>query len=549
MRRTPLLHRLLGLPPPNAGKITVHADLQIPMRDGVVLHADRIVPDGGGDAPVLLLRSAYGRGQPWRSLYGRTFAAYGYQVVIASCRGTGDTGGRPRPFDERDDGVDTIAWLREQPWYQGRLVLAAPSYFGMAQWALVDAVPSDELLAIVAILTSSRLVRAMFSGGALSLTWLGWSAMVAAQQDRGPGVMTLLLARTIHGRRLARAYRHLPLSEADRVASGRTLAWWQQWLAHPDPDDAYWQHRDWSDAVSRVAAPVAMVTSWHDHFLPWQLTDWAQLPSDTPRRLVIGPWVHEDPKLLRLYLREAVTWIDTHVRGSASGREDAAVRYYVTGVDQWRDASVWPPPGCVDQRWYLHAGGGLSTARPSPAPPSRYRYDPADPTPAVGGPWARGNPRKRQDKVEARGDVVCFTSDPLREPLELVGAARATVHLRSSVAHTDVVVRVCDVDARGRSYNVCDGIRRAHVADLVSDADDVRAVDVDLWPAAHRFDRGHRLRIQIASAAFPRFARNPGTGEPPTTATRLVVADQQIHHAPAHPSHIILPTMPAPPAH
>jgi hypothetical protein len=139
--------------------------------------------------------------------------------------------------------------------------------------------------------------------------------------------------------------------------------------------------------------------------------------------------------------------------------------------------------------------------------------------------------------------VLTFTSSELTEPVDVVGAGRATVHLRSSVAHTDVVVRLCDVDARGRSVNVCDGIRRVAPSQIGVDADGVRAVEVELWPTGHRFDRGHRIRVQVASAAFPRFDRNPGTGEPPATATRLVAADQEVFHDPAHPSHVSLPTV------
>lgn len=140
--------------------------------------------------------------------------------------------------------------------------------------------------------------------------------------------------------------------------------------------------------------------------------------------------------------------------------------------------------------------------------------------------------------------MLVFTSEPLHAPLEIAGAPRATVHMRSSVAHTDVVVRLCDVDTKGRSRNVCDGIRRVHLPDLPSDSAGVHAVEVAMSPTAHRFDRGHLLRVQIASAAFPRYARNLGTGEPQADATEHVVADQKVHHAPSCPSHITLPAVP-----
>jgi uncharacterized protein len=147
----------------------------------------------------------------------------------------------------------------------------------------------------------------------------------------------------------------------------------------------------------------------------------------------------------------------------------------------------------------------------------------------------------RQDSVEARPDVLVFTSSVLQAPLELAGPVRATVYLRSGVEHTDVVVRLCDVDPRGRSVNVCDGIRRVGPGDTTPDG--VRAVDVDLWPTAHRFRVGHRVRVHVASGAFPRFASNPGTGEPLGSASRPVAAHREVFHDTAHPSHLLLPVV------
>jgi uncharacterized protein len=189
----------------------------------------------------------------------------------------------------------------------------------------------------------------------------------------------------------------------------------------------------------------------------------------------------------------------------------------------------------------LHAGGGLAQSAPLACPPSRYRYDPAAPTPALGGPSAQRKPRVRQRSVEERPDVLTFTTEALRDPLEVIGAVRAPMYLRSSVDHTDVVVRLCDVHRTGRSVNICDGIQRVTPDEYPADDAGVRQVDVALWPTAHRFGRGHRVRVQIASAAFPRFARNPETGAPPTAAAHLVPTDREVLHQPGHASHVVLP--------
>jgi hypothetical protein len=537
-----LLDRMLGLPPATTPEVTVHADLPVPMRDGVVLRADRYVPVGRERAPVVVVRSPYGRKGVWGRLYCLPLARRGYQVLMQSCRGIEDSDGEFVPFAERDDGHDTVAWLRQQPWYPGRAATFGPSYLGMAQWAVAEAA-GDELVAMTPVLTSSALARSMFMGGAFAQqTWLSWSAVIATQQDVGPGLRGLIRARTAGARKVVHALRSVPLNRADQAAVGHTLRWWQQWLVHHDPDDEYWQRLDHSAVVPRVRAPVVMVTGWQDLFLPWQLADWAALPDAVDKRLVVGPWTHEHPALAKRYMQEAIAWLDMHVHTRDRWPEGGPVRYYVTGAEEWRDADSWPPPVSGRQEWYLHAGGGLEPVEPSGGV-SRYRYDPADPTPALGGPTAGRTPRVAQNNVEARPDVLTFTSAALASPREVIGPIGATVYLRSSVDHTDLVVRLCDVDRKGRSVNVCDGIRRVTPAEHPADSAGVRRVDIELWPTAHRFASGHRVRVQIASAAFPRFAANPGTGQPPGGSTP-VAAEQQVLHQPEHASHIIVPVSP-----
>jgi putative CocE/NonD family hydrolase len=137
--------------------------------------------------------------------------------------------------------------------------------------------------------------------------------------------------------------------------------------------------------------------------------------------------------------------------------------------------------------------------------------------------------------LEARGDVVTYTTDVLDQDVEVIGEVSAEIWFRSSLPHADVFVRLCDVDPRGRSYNVCDGLTS------LSGADETTRATIGLWPTAHRFKRGHRIRVQVSSGAFPRYARNPGTGEPHATATTLRAADQTVHHGPERPSAVILP--------
>jgi hypothetical protein len=205
------------------------------------------------------------------------------------------------------------------------------------------------------------------------------------------------------------------------------------------------------------------------------------------------------------------------------------------GGGGWRAVQEWPPPASV-QRWHLQPGRALAMAPPSACEPDRYRYDPADPTPAVGGTsTVNGGPRDNQ-ALERRPDVLTFTSAPVESALEVIGPVSAELHVTSSRAHTDFFARLCDVDPKGRSVNVTDGLLRLT-------AGGPRQIRIDLWPTAHQFRPGHRIRLQVSSGAHPRYARNPGTGEPLATATTLSVAEQTIYHDPARPSAVLLPTV------
>jgi putative CocE/NonD family hydrolase len=208
------------------------------------------------------------------------------------------------------------------------------------------------------------------------------------------------------------------------------------------------------------------------------------------------------------------------------------------GEEVWRDFPSWPPPGYPLQRFHLQPNGALAADIPNESVPDSYRYDPADPTPALGGVrltiTAKAG-RLDNAKLESRLDVLIYTSSVLEQDLEVVGEVSAEIFFRSNLSHADVFVRLCDVDARGRSTNICDGLISLTGANQIS-----RAL-VTLWPTAYRFKCGHRVRVQVSSGAFPRYDRNPGTGEPRATATTLRVARQEVFHDAQHPSAVILP--------
>ncbi|MGC9668522.1 CocE/NonD family hydrolase [Planosporangium sp. 12N6] len=557
-----IARRVLGLPAPRARRVRAHRRLRVPMRDGVELIADHFAPDLPA-APTVLIRTPYGRGFTLGVL-ARTIAGQGFHVVTQSCRGTHDSGGVFEPMrHERDDGLDTVAWLRRQPWYSGELCTYGPSYVGFVQWALA-AEAGPDLKAMATIVTAADFREPTYAGGSFSLdTVLTWAALLSAQ--RGPRLANFVELRRGQPR-LHRGLAHLPLREADLVATGEEIGFLRDWLSEPGAE--YWGHRGHAMRRADVTAPVLMVGGWQDIFLPWQLDDYAALRDAGARpRLTIGPWTHGSFGLARHSIVESVAWFheftgdagaagaDGDARGNGRGRRRAAparpreavVRVHLGGADEWWEFDDWPPAGARTRDWYLWPDAGLGAAPPGPAgPPTRFRYDPADPTPAVGGPRLAANVAGRRDNraLEARPDVVTFTSAPLDRPVTAVGPVAATVHVRAGGEHFDVFVRLCDVTPDGRSWNVCDGLVRVTPDRFPPDGDGVRAVHVDLWPTAHRFLAGHRVRVQVSGGAHPRFARNTGTGEPLATATRLRPVDIEVRTDARYPSALHLTELP-----
>jgi uncharacterized protein len=290
-----------------------------------------------------------------------------------------------------------------------------------------------------------------------------------------------------------------------------------------------------------VTVPVSSIGGWYDIFLPGQLRDFTALrAAGRPARLTVGPWTHTATEMFGAGLREALSFGLALARGGEPPPR-APVRLYVMGEEAWRDFPSWPPPGYAPRRYCLQPGGALSVLPPGESAPDRYRYDPADPTPAVGGVrGGRDSGRVDNTALEARPDALTFSADPLEADVEVIGEVSAEIWFRSTLPYADVFVRLCDVDPRGRSRNVCDGLVS------LSGADSLTRAAVRLWPTAHRFKHGHRIRVQVSSGAFPRYARNPGTGEPHATATRLLAAHQAVYHDPGHPSAIILPVRQVP---
>src|ERR1700722_226995 len=449
----------MKLPPAKSHAVKVERDLPIPMPDGAILLADRY-PPANGSAPLVLVRSPYGRKAMFGAMFGTIFAERGLQVLMKSVRGTFGSAGTFDPFAERDDGLATVAWMREQDWYPGSFAMAGASYLGIVQWAIAAKV-GPELTAMAALVTSTEPYELLYGGGSFALeTTLTWANLVANQERR-----FALLRQGASGKRLLPLFNELPLGELDAKAVGHSIPDWQNWLSHPDLADPYWTGRRFSADRAAVTASVEFVAGWQDIFLPAQLRDYQALrEAGQEPYLLIGPWQHTDIEGMGASVKEALVWLRAQLLDDRSELRTAPVRIYVGGLDEWRDLPSWPP-AATEQRWHLQADGGLAIAEPGAGSPDGYTYDPADPTPSVEGPVLSGQPGRRKEpkdnrELEARSDVLIYTGPVLEADLEIIGDVSADLFVSSSVQHTDFFARLCDVDPTGRSSAVCDAMVR-----------------------------------------------------------------------------------------
>jgi putative CocE/NonD family hydrolase len=337
-----------------------------------------------------------------------------------------------------------------------------------------------------------------------------------------------------------------------------------------------------------IGVPALVFAGWYDVFLQPDLDLYMALkevastePARRLSRIVIGPWTHGTPSStvgelemgfraspLLLDLREDLTklhqrWFDQRLRGKHTGIDDEPpVRLFVTGINRWRNEDEWPLRRAETQAWHLHAGGaagelarssgGLSPAPPPEAEASTFCLDPDDPVPTRGGNLLMTGKYLRgpvdQLRTEMRPDVLLFTSEPLPSPMEVTGRVTLVAWVASATADTDLVARLCDVQPDGRSYNIVDGILRLRFREGLDrekllDPGEVYRVEVDLWSTSHVFGAGHRLRLQVCASDFPRYDRNPGTGQTAADVDHILPQRNRLFHDPARPSHLLLPVI------
>jgi len=562
--------------------LVIERDVETRMRDGVVLRADVYRPDTEEQLPVLLQRTPYGKGFS-NPAFALMAAERGYAVVIQDTRGRWASDGDGYPLvHEMDDGYDTVEWVARQPWAKAQVGMYGGSYVGYTQWAAAVTQP-PALKTIVPAITFCDPYDIFYADGAFALgvaaSWnLTSTAYMSIFKHQGSeeqkSALTGQLVAAVDGMARGQTFSHLPLSDLPLIGREGVTPFFYDLLSHPS-HDAYWQPL--LCPHERVQIPVFHVGGWYDLFAGTTLRDFygVQQNGGSPlardhQKLLIGPWRHgpleglvgevdfglRASALLVLPDELQLRWFDHWLKGEKDDMVDEPpIRLFVMGENRWRTESEWPLARTEYTSYYLHSGGAANSLRGdgtlSPEPPSdepvdTYLYDPRNPVPTRGGGlccWqaALAPGAYDQREIEARADVLVYSTPPLEREIEVTGPIEVHLWAASSAPNTDFTAKLVDVGPCGYARNVQDGIVRVDCREGTDQADEHV---IDLAVTSNLFLAGHRIRVEISSSNFPRYDRNPNTGAPLGQSAELRPATQWVLHDAEHPSHIVLPIIP-----
>ncbi len=551
-------------------------DQRVPMRDGITLSADVYFPEEAKEqalcCPVILTRTPYMKATTTVLEPAAYFTQNGYIFVAMDVRGRGDSDGVFVPyFNDGQDGYDAIEWCAAQPWSDGNVGTIGSSYPGRIQWLAALHNPPHLKAMVVRVSPSDPFVET--PTGVPSPMHLCWLHLVSGRVDQ---IMEAV--------NWERTYEHLPLITMDEQM-GRPKTFWHADLAHTQLDE-YWEPLCYQAKFEQINVPVLHISGWYDdeqigtplNYIG-MTTRGATPEARAGQRMIMGPWGHavntvsklgevdfEPQSLIHLRMEER-HWFDRWLKHEPASsieqdeQEDAPVRIFVMGVNQWRDEQEWPLARTQWTPFYLHSGGNansrfgdgkLSTSKPDDHQQSdSYHYDPVRPVPfitdatssQIGGP-------DDYAAIERRDDVLVYVTEPLDLDTEITGPIRVDLYASSSTPDTDFTAKLVDIWPTGFTQRLCDGMVRARFRDgmdrpALIEPGKIYQYSIDCWNTCEVFKAGHRIGLEISSSAFPKYDRNLNTGAPLGQTSEMVVAEQRIYHDAEHPSAVVLPVVPS----
>ncbi len=574
--------------------IKLEINIAASMRDGISLYADVYRPDDAARHPAILVRSPYNKSETSSNVLSGYMSPYkfvrsGYAVVIQDLRGTGVSEGEfYARRAEANDGYDTVEWIAAQPWCDGNVGMYGLSHLGFTQWAAAKAQP-PHLKTICPAGTQAG--ARPFKNGAFRLNqMLIWYLILTAgalrRSQLPPTALKKLRETLVHAMdNIGEQLRFLPLKDVPAVKIAREpdiIPFYTDYLTYID-DRSYWQQLHTPTPPEDVVIPALHVCGWYDDLASDVLESYMGMKkrggsplARSNQKVIMGPWIHTTEQasvsgeldfgtaasgtaigVNGLHIR----WFDHWLKGIDNGiTAEPPVRIFVMGDNVWRDEKDWPLPNTSFTNYYFHSHGRantrhgdgfLSTQLPGEEQTDIYLYDPRHPAPTRGGQtgsyFIQG--AFNQQEIEARADVLVYTSPPLETDLEVTGPIELVLWASSSAVDTDFTGKLVDVWPDGKAYNLVDSIVRARYRESEYEANFIKPGKIyrysfNLGATSNVFKAGHSIRVEISSSSFPKWDRNLNTGHPIGQDAEMKVAVQTIYHDKQHPSHVVLPVIP-----
>jgi putative CocE/NonD family hydrolase len=555
------------------GGVRLERGVRCPMSDGVCLVSDHYRPPGTDPHPTLLMRQPYGRDIASTVVYAHPawFARHGYNVVIQDVRGRGDSEGEFYPFrHEARDGAESIAWLRRLPESNGRVGMYGFSYQGVTQ-LLAAAHQPEGLVCLAPGMAACDLYHGWFyHHGALRLaSSLGWGLQMLKADVRRNQLREASERLEQAWANLGAQNRILPFRSHPALHGEGVPRYVLDWFDHSDPE-RYWSALDLSQSAKRILVPALHVSGWYDTYLKGSIDGFLALRqcagsahAREHQYLVAGPWQHlpwgdragaaelGSEALLdtnALLLR----WFNHWLKDSGEFSGEPRIRHFVLGENRWAQEQTWPSQGA--HSLYLHSAGlansrkgdGVLSLDPpaSEEPCDLFIYDPEVPVLAPGGPTATSG-QFDQATLELGNNLLVYTTRPLAEAIRVFGAPRVSFYAATSASYTDFTAKLVRVRPDGTAEFICIGIARSSwlFPEASYTADTVHLWEFDLEPTSCRFAAFDRVRLEIASSAFPLYDRNPGSAVPSCRAMSWdwVRSTQIVYHDRERPSVLYLP--------
>jgi hypothetical protein len=538
-------------------------DTAVPMhaRDRIMLMNLIVRPVGDGPFPVILERTPYGRRGGVNE--GRFFAQRGYIFVSQDVRGRYGSDGTFRDLaGQGNDGYDAVEWAAGLPGSTGKVGMLGGSYVGWTQWFAAVMHP-PHLAAIVPIVSPpDPWLNVPYWNMNFAVAAVAWACLVSGKTNQDISHLDIE-----HGLRI------LPVVRMPEILGCAHTDYWNDWMSHPRVD-SYWRGVSYQSRVPGVTVPVLGISGWYDDDGNGTTTNFmalARTPIHPFQRMVLGPWSHRGtPDLLngefgdQAYVNAnllALRWFDRWLKGVQNGVDtEPPVDLFIMGDNAWRQEKEWPLARTRWTRFYLHsevgantsAGDGtLDTIPPAAEPADTFSYEPGNPTPYIVDPRELElNLNEDYSRIEAeRRDMLVFTSAPLARDIEITGPLSVTLWAATDARDTDWHAMLLDVQPDGAAWRVQDGIVRARFRngfdrEVFPERHEAKRYTINLWHTGLVMKAGHRLRVTVASAAFPKYGRNLNTGGDNNRDSTYVTAHQRVLHDREHASFITLPVIP-----